>query len=75
MRSTELQPTSQRPTDRLRGEETILLCEDEAKLMDFVRRALQARGYTVLATEQAGGSVGNCPGRIRKIFICCLRTS
>ena len=49
----KLAPVCQLPASGPRGQETVLLCEDEANLMDFVRRALQSRGYTVLAAEQA----------------------
>jgi CheY-like chemotaxis protein len=59
------------PTRPMRGSETILVAEDEARLRDLVRQALQREGYTVLVArdgEEALRLAEQCAGPIHLLL-------
>ncbi len=51
------------PTDNLRGDETILLVEDESTVRMIARRFLQKQGYTVLEASHPEAALKLCKER------------
>jgi two-component system cell cycle sensor histidine kinase/response regulator CckA len=49
--------TTANGTTRLTGDETILVCEDDANVRDLARRFLEAAGYTVLVAESGTAAI------------------
>jgi len=65
--AAEAAPPETPETTRARGTETILLVEDEDNVREFVRRILEASGYTVIACRNGADALLACerhPGPI-----------
>jgi PAS domain S-box-containing protein len=65
-------PASPASAPPLRGDETVLLVEDEPAVRDLVRRVLTSRGYTVLEADQAESALTLTDGRTApfRLAIC-----
>ncbi|MGV3723953.1 MAG: PAS domain S-box protein [Actinomycetota bacterium] len=55
-----------------RGQETILLAEDEVAVRRYTRQALEAHGYTVLEAADGAEALAVCKGRPEPIHLMAL---